>query len=194
MDTARSIVASFVWIGLPPAVGYWFMLHPFIDFWRRRGKTLTFSVLTLAFVGMMVALNLMRDTVLAREFGTHWTLWVTAAASYAFSINIEVRCRKYLKFSTLAGVPEVDADQAGRQLLDQGIYARVRHPRYIAVTFGMLAVALFCNYLAVWLLIPGTVVSLWAIAVLEERELVASMGSTYEEYRTRVPMFMPGRR
>ena len=194
MDTARYVIATLVWIALPPAVVYWFMLHPFIAFWRRRGKTLTFSLLTIVFVGMMVALYLTRDIVLAREFGTHWTLWVAAAASYGFSINLEVRCRKFLKFRTLAGVPEVDADQAGRQILDQGIYARVRHPRYVAVTFGTLAMTLFANYLALWVLFPLIIVSLYVVAVLEEKELVASMGSTYEEYRARVPMFVPERR
>ena len=61
MDTARYVVATLVWIVLPPAVVYWFMLHPFIDFWRRRGKTLTFSLLTIVFVGGMVALYLTRD-------------------------------------------------------------------------------------------------------------------------------------
>ena len=76
------------------------------------------------------------------------------------SIAIEIQCRKHLKFKTLAGVPEVEADQAGRKLLDQGIYARVRHPRYVSVTFGMLAMNLFANYLALWILWPGTIVSL----------------------------------
>ena len=191
MDTARYIVAVLVWIGLPPAIVYWFILHPFVGFWRKRGKAVTFLVLGVLFVGMGVGLYITRDLVLVREFGTHWSLWVAAAGAYVMSIAIEIRCRKYLKFKTLAGVPEVEADQAGRKLLDQGIYARVRHPRYVSVTFGMLAMNLFANYLALWILWPVTIVSLYAIATLEERELIASLGPKYEEYRERVPMFVP---
>ncbi len=191
MDTARYIVAVLVWIGLPPAIVYWFILHPFVGFWRKRGKAVTFLVLGVLFVGMGVGLYITRDLVLVREYGTHWSLWVAAAGAYVMSIAIEIQCRKHLKFKTLAGVPEVEADQGGRKLLDQGIYARVRHPRYVSVTFGMLAMNLFANYLALWILWPVTIVSLYVIALLEERELIASLGRVYEEYRERVPMFVP---
>ncbi len=191
MDTARYIVAVLVWIGLPPAIVYWFILHPFVGFWRKREKAVTFLVLGVLFVGMGVGLYITRDLVLVREFGTHWSLWVAAAGAYVVSIAIEIQCRKHLKFKTLAGVPEVEVEQAGRKLLDQGIYARVRHPRYVSVTFGMLAMNLFANYLALWILWPVTIVSLYAIATLEERELIASLGPKYKEYRERVPMFVP---
>ena len=193
MDTARYVVATLIWIGLPPAIVYWFILHPFVSFWRERGKAATFTVLGVLFVGMGVGLYSTRDLVLIREFGTHWSLWVAAAGAYVMSIAIEIQCRKHLKFKTLAGVPEVEADQGERRLLDQGIYGRVRHPRYISVTFGMIAMTVFANYLALWILFPITILSLFLIAVLEERELVASMGRTYEDYRERVPMFVPKR-
>jgi protein-S-isoprenylcysteine O-methyltransferase Ste14 len=55
----------------------------------------------------------------------------------------------------------------------------------------MLAMNLFANYLALWILWPVTIVSLYVIALLEERELIASLGRVYEEYRERVPMFVP---
>jgi protein-S-isoprenylcysteine O-methyltransferase Ste14 len=151
----------------------------------------TFTVVAGLFIGVGVALYLIRDLVLVREFGTHWSLWVAAAGAYVISMGIEIQCRKHLKFKTLAGVPELEADQSGRRLLDQGIYGRVRHPRYVGVTFGILAMALFANYLALWILWPVTIVSLYVIALLEERELIASLGQVYEEYRERVPMFVP---
>ncbi len=191
MDTARYVVAVLVWVGLPPAIVYWLIVHPFVGFWRRRGKGPTFFALAIMFVGTGVGLALVRDWVLVREFGTHGGLWVAALVSYVISVAIEIQCRKHLKFKTLVGVPEIERDQPSRKLLDQGIYARVRHPRYVSVTLGMLAMAFFANYLTIWLLIPVTVVSLFLIAMLEERELVASMGDRYREYQARVPMFVP---
>ncbi len=191
MDTARYIVAVLVWIGLPPAIVHWLIIHPFVGFWRKRGKAVTLAVVAGLFIGVGVALYLIRDLVLVREFGTHWSLWVAAAGAYVMSMGIEIQCRKHLKFKTLAGVPELEADQSGRKLLDQGIYGRVRHPRYVGVTFGVLAMVLFANYLALWILWPVTIVSLYVIVLLEERELIASLGRVYEEYRERVPRFVP---
>ena len=191
MDTARYVVAVLVWVALPPAIVYWLVVHPFVGFWRRVGKGTTFVALAIMFVATGFGLVLVRDWVLVREFGTHWGLWVAALVSYVTSVVIEIQCRKHLKFKTLAGVPEIERDQASRKLLDQGIYGRVRHPRYVSVTFGMLAMTFFANYLTIWLLIPATVVGLFLIATLEERELVASMGERYREYQARVPMFVP---
>lgn len=191
MDTVRYIVAALVWIVLPPALVHWFIIHPFVGFWRKRGKAVTITVLSVLLIGTWVGLFFTRDLVLVREFGTHWSLWVAAAGAYVMSAGIEIQCRKHLKFKMLVGVPELEADQRGRKLLDQGIYGRVRHPRYVAVTFGTLAMTLFANYLALWVLFPLAVVLLYVIALLEERELIASLGRVYEEYRERVPMFVP---
>ena len=44
MDTARYIVAVLVCIGLPPAIVHWLIIHPFVGFWRKRGKAVTSAV------------------------------------------------------------------------------------------------------------------------------------------------------
>jgi protein-S-isoprenylcysteine O-methyltransferase Ste14 len=67
----------------------------------------------------------------------------------------------------------------------------VRHPRYIAVLLGMFAVALFCNYLGLYVVVALTVPGLYVVAVLEERELLERFGTEYREYMERVPRFVP---
>ncbi len=191
MDTVRYVVAVLVWALLPPAIVYWLVIHPFVGFWRRLGKVLTLWIVALGFGAMIFVLFVVRDRFLVREFGTHWTLWVAAALFYMMSIAIERQCRKQLKLPTLVGVPEVDPDQSSRALLSEGIYAHVRHPRYVSVMSGMLAMALFTNYLTVWVLFAFAVIALYVIVRLEEHELVASLGATYQAYRERVPMFIP---
>lgn len=191
MDTARYVVAVLVWMGLPPAVVYWFLIHPFARYWRRLGKWTSVAILTAVFLSEVVVLYVVRDRFLVSELGTHGLLWAAALVSYGISIALELSCRRQLKFYTLAGLPELDREQAGRKLLDEGIYARIRHPRYVSVMFGMLAMALFANYVTIWVLLPLTAVSIYVVALLEERELVDSLGSAYEEYRRRVPMFVP---
>ncbi|MDX1393541.1 MAG: isoprenylcysteine carboxylmethyltransferase family protein [Gemmatimonadota bacterium] len=193
MDTVRYYAALIAIVTIPPALVYWFIVHPFVGFWRRRGKVVTFSLLAVVYIGLAAAIWTMRGVLLAPEtdYGTDSTLWLPAAACYAFAMWIQIRIRKQLRFTVLAGSPELDADGKGGQLLAEGLYARVRHPRYAAILFGVVAWALFSNYLATYLLIPITLVALMAIVTIEERELAIRFGEDYEEYRRRVPMFIP---
>ena len=94
-------------------------------------------------------------------------------------------------FSVMAGAPELAAGGKGGKLLSEGLYARMRHPRYVAVILGVTAWALFTNYLVMYLLIPLTTIGLLLVASLEERELARRFGDEYADYRRRVPMFVP---
>ena len=75
----------------------------------------------------------------------------------------------------------------------EGVYTRVRHPRYVAVLLALISVALFSNYLALYAMAPVGAAGLYLIVRLEERELVERFGDEYETYRDRVPMFVPRR-
>jgi len=91
----------------------------------------------------------------------------------------------------LVGIPEFSkADNKG-QVLSEGIYGRVRHPRYVAIMIGTLAWALFVNYVGVYVLAILTLPGLYLVAVLEERELLERFGDEYARYRERVPRFVP---
>jgi protein-S-isoprenylcysteine O-methyltransferase Ste14 len=95
------------------------------------------------------------------------------------------------KIGTLIGLPELVSERAPGRLLTEGIYARVRHPRYTGGGLGLLALACFTNYLAIY----GLLVVYWpvihAITVFEERELAERFGAPYERYREAVPRFLP---
>lgn len=194
MDRVRYVMAVAVWVTIPQAVLWWFIVHPFVRFWRRVGKARTFALLGLFYVAGGVGLFLIRDAALAVDYGTNRALWPPAIALYLLAAFIQIRIKKQLKFAILAGSPELDADGKGGTLLDQGLYARMRHPRYVAVLLGMAAWALFTNYLAVYVMVPLVALGLAAVAVLEERELVDRFGEPYERYRSRTPMFVPGPR
>jgi protein-S-isoprenylcysteine O-methyltransferase Ste14 len=76
-------------------------------------------------------------------------------------------------------------------VLSEGIYGRVRHPRYVAIVIGTLGWALFVNYVGVYILAVLTVPAICLVAVLEERELLERFGEEYARYRDRVPPFLP---
>jgi protein-S-isoprenylcysteine O-methyltransferase Ste14 len=101
--------------------------------------------------------------------------------------------RRYLTMRLLSGIPELRDDGPGR-LLTQGVYARIRHPRYVEVLLGVAAYALVANYLGGYVVVIATVTAMFPLVILEERELRDRFGAEYDEYARRVPRFIPRRR
>jgi protein-S-isoprenylcysteine O-methyltransferase Ste14 len=177
----------------PPAVGWWYVTHPFVGFWRRLGRPAFYTIVTIGSFIIMGAIYLVREPLLAVEYGTNRALWPLVLLVYGISVYIEIRCRKYLKGKILVGVPELAPDGRGGSLITQGIYTRIRHPRYVAVWLGTVAVALFTNYLAVYVIAVAIIPALYLVVVLEEKELCDRFGQEYVEYCSRVPRFFPRR-
>ncbi len=191
MDDIRYYVALITLVITPQACIYWFVVHPFIGLWRRLGKGTTYTVLAVMYVAGGYLLWRIRGPLLAVEYGANPWLWPPALTFYVAAIWIQLKIKKLLTFKVLAGVPELDRSGKGGKLLDTGLYAKVRHPRYLAVTMGMVAYALFTNYLAMYVLTSLLAIGLVAIAWLEERELVERFGDDYVQYRCRVPLIIP---
>lgn len=191
MDTFRYVMAVVMVIGIPPAIAYWFIVHPFIAFWRRQGPKVTFSFLAAFFVASMAGLYLLRDWLVVGDRGTSWILAGGAAALLAAGGFVQFHRRKHLGWKTLAGLQEVDPQGHGGALLTEGIYGRIRHPRYVEFMLGLTGWALLINYRSVYLLTAATFVFIGVIVAIEEKELAERFGEAYAEYRARVPRFIP---
>ncbi len=100
------------------------------------------------------------------------------------------RAERELGGTRLVGHAEL---QAGGELASEGLYARMRHPRYTGMMSGVLGACLLAATPLLW----GVAVLWWLVAftsvLLEERELRARFGPAYEEYCRRVPRFLPFR-
>jgi protein-S-isoprenylcysteine O-methyltransferase Ste14 len=193
IDSVRYLLALVMITTFPPAVGWWYLTHPLVGFWRRVGRPFFYTVLAVSSIAVIAGMYAIREPLLAVEYGTNKALWPLAVLIYGVSVFIEVRCRKHLKLKILVGVPELAPDGRGGELITQGIYGRIRHPRYMAVWLGTVAVALFANYLAVYVLALVLVPALYLVVVLEERELRERFGEDYVTYSQRVPRFIPWR-
>jgi protein-S-isoprenylcysteine O-methyltransferase Ste14 len=193
MDKARYILALISIMAYPPAVGWWYVTHPFVGFWRRLGRPLFYTLVTIGSFIIMGAIYVVREPLLAVEYGTNRALWPLVLLVYATSVYVEIRCRKYLKGKILVGVPELAPDGRGGSLITDGIYRRIRHPRYVAVWLGTVAVAVFTNYLAAYIIAIAIVPALYLVVVLEEKELRDRFGEEYVRYCERVPRFIPRR-
>jgi protein-S-isoprenylcysteine O-methyltransferase Ste14 len=189
----RYYLALALLVSMPAALVYWYLAHPLARHWRRLPAAVTYVALFGAMALVGYGVWRIREPLLAVDLG--WSLWLVppAVIVYSAAIGVERSCRKHLKVGTLVGVPELVEGARSPGLLREGIYSRVRHPRYLGVLLALLAFALFINYLATWLLLPVSVAGLYLVTVLEERELIERFGEEYREYRARVPRLLPGR-
>jgi protein-S-isoprenylcysteine O-methyltransferase Ste14 len=192
VDTFRYIVGVLLVVGLPPGVLWWFVLHPFVGFWRRLGVRLTMIVLGLFLLASVLALATIRDSLLGADLGLSWPLFTVGIVLMAFAALIGLKRRKHLTVRILAGVPEVQTDPEKRgRLLQEGPYAVIRHPRYVEVVLATFAYAAIANYVGCWIMVIAMAPLLHLVVVLEERELVERFGEAYRDYAARVPRYIP---
>jgi protein-S-isoprenylcysteine O-methyltransferase Ste14 len=194
MDTARRVVALMLLVTLPPAVLLWFAIHPLARFWRRLGFGCTYGLLSVPCAALMAATWAARHLLLGPDLGTSWPLVAGAVGCGVVAGAIARQRGRLLTFGILAGLPELSPARYPGRLLSEGIYARVRHPRYVEVAIGTLAYALFANHVATYVLWLLLLPALLLLVRLEERELRERFGPAWEEYAARVPRFVPRRR
>jgi protein-S-isoprenylcysteine O-methyltransferase Ste14 len=191
LPAVRYALAVLLAITLPPAILYWFLIHPFIGFWRRRGLRTTLAFLIVFYLGLTLALIPFRKVLVGRDLGTSLPLIAAALPLMVITGVVARKRRRHLTFRILAGLPEMAPDTHGIGLLREGIYARIRHPRYLEFILGLTGWTLFANYAGLYVMSAITIVLLLVIVEIEERELRQRFGSEYDEYCARVPRFIP---
>ena len=194
MNTARYVVAVLLLMSLPPGLLLWFFIHPFASFWRRLGPVWTYSILSVPVLLYMSGVFFARSRLLGVDYGTSYATIAVAVVGAAGGAWIVIARRKLLTAGILAGMPELSEDRYPGTLLSEGIYGRIRHPRYIEVFLFSLAYALFANYLGPYIMVVLLVPAIYLLVVIEEHELRERFGKDYEEYCRRVPRFVPRRR
>jgi protein-S-isoprenylcysteine O-methyltransferase Ste14 len=190
MDTFRYILALLVVMCVPPGVVLWLVIHPLTGFWRRLGPGRTYAILSAPVAGLMAAMFFARRTVLGADLGTNWWLIALAIPCAVLWIALALQRRRRLTFRVLAGWPELSRDDPGALLTD-GIYGRMRHPRYVEVVLGTAAYCLVANYIGAYIVLAASIAVLYMVVLLEERELRRRFGKAYDDYARRVPRFIP---
>jgi len=77
------------------------------------------------------------------------------------------------------------------KIVTSGVYSIVRHPQYLG---GLLTHVGISFLLSAWLSLlftPLVVVLLYIVSRKEEEELIKEFGKEYEDYKKKVPMFIP---
>lgn len=112
-----------------------------------------------------------------------WPGLVLAAGGFALALW--ARTSLGAAFAPAAVVP------ADERVVDAGPYGHVRHPFYVGLTAALAGGVLALDSWATL----ASLVLLWplvrAVAVLEEAHLADELGAVYEDYRARVPRWVP---
>jgi len=191
MPAVRYYVALLLLMFFPGGMLYWFLVHPFIGFWRRVGLRAALAAQFMLVALVAVAVYLARRPLLSIEYGDHPPLAIAGGALIAASIALRFVVSSRLRKKTLMGIPELAPDSQGVPLITDGVYARLRHPRYVQVAVALVGGALLTNYLAAYVACAAGLVALRLIVSLEERELRQRFGQAYDEYCARTPRFIP---
>jgi protein-S-isoprenylcysteine O-methyltransferase Ste14 len=191
LDELRYVIALALLLVMPGVYLYWFLVHPWVHLWRRIGVPRTLVIIYTPIVLAATALWLVRKPLLAVEWGTDWRLIAAATPFFALAAWLRRQLAGKLTFTTLIGIPELDPNRRPARLLTDGIYARLRHPRYVQILVALAGYALVANYLAAYVIAGVGLVWLWLVVRIEERELRERFGAEWEAYAARVPRFLP---
>jgi protein-S-isoprenylcysteine O-methyltransferase Ste14 len=192
VDLARYLVAVLMLLSVPPAIGLWYLIHPFAGFWRRFGARGTYLILLVPVLLLCWATWLARHTLLAADLGTSPILLPVVFIAAVCGAGVARQRRRQLNQRTLMGTPELSASARGTLLTD-GIYGKTRNPRYIEFLLFLLAYVAFANHVGTWLLWLASFPALHLVVLLEEKELRERFGAEYDDYCRRVPRYLPRR-
>jgi protein-S-isoprenylcysteine O-methyltransferase Ste14 len=179
-------------IATMPVALIWFVIHPFIIFWRKRGALLAYLTSALIVIPIFTLVLVFRDNVMAVHYEFNWLLISLGALSLVIGMTIGMKRVNLLTPKIMFGIPELSSKSKGK-LITSGIYSKIRHPRYAEVFLMVFGLALMTNYLSMYLLSVAMLVLLYLVVLLEENELKHRFGNEYTDYCKKVPRFIPRR-
>jgi protein-S-isoprenylcysteine O-methyltransferase Ste14 len=134
------------------------------------------GVLMLAQLGIMFFLKVDAGFQIIRIFG--WILWLLSIIFGVLPIII---------FRVKGGVPQGKSYIKTTILVDDGLYAIVRHPQYLAgVLFSLAMILISQHWLIALLGVPAMVLMYMDIQKADQSE-IEKFGDIYLEYMNRVP-------
>lgn len=168
MDEVRYYAGLLLLIAMPPGMIIWLFIHPFAQFWRKIGPVFTYALLSVPMMLLAYALYVKRDLLMVGDYGSSVPAFIVGSIAFIGAVIIGAKRHKYLKPSILAGMPELSNKRYPGKLLNEGIYAKIRHPRYVEALLGVLGYVLYVNWLTGYILLLFGFVMVYLIVLLEE--------------------------
>ena len=186
LDILALVYAALVF----PAALFWLIIHGGHTWWRRLGARSLWVALPL-WGAAGAAIFLLRHRLLVERLGRHGLSLAAGGTLMVLAAWIEYQTRRELGLRRLVGLAEVSSPSSRPPLVTSGIYARVRHPRYLGYLLGWMAVALLTG---AWGILGLAILSLLLYLIvepLEEKEPQEYYGAEYSAYARAVPRCIP---
>jgi protein-S-isoprenylcysteine O-methyltransferase Ste14 len=170
-----------------PVPLYWFILHPFADFWRTRVRAAFYVAGLGAWMPGGIFVFLFRNRFLAADTPSI-PFALLGSALIAVNGFLLYRAGKDLGHMKLVGHAELTGKT---DLVTEGIYSDLRHPRYAGMIASIAGACILAGsrwglaVSAFWLVL------VFAVILLEEREMRSRFGAVYSDYCRAVPRFLP---
>ena len=193
MDTVRYVLTVLIVVTFPPICLFWFLVHPFANFWRKIDPWWTYGILFSLFFTLIFILYHFRLSLIGTDYGFQPILAIAGVFCWVVAVVIYLERRKHLTSNILLGYPEVSKNGYPGILLTKDIYGKMRHPRYVEIQFGYFGYALIANFLGLYILTILCIPALFLVVLLEEKELIERFGKDYAVYSQSVPRFIPKR-
>ncbi|HEX4003374.1 MAG TPA: isoprenylcysteine carboxylmethyltransferase family protein [Candidatus Acidoferrales bacterium] len=180
------LAAVVLFLQLPIPI-YWFVVHPFGAFWRRR-RGAAFAAGLLVSWPPVTAFLLFYRRSLFRAEGPSVAAAVVGVLLILFEIWIFQRVGRDLGAARLVGKTELSGSG---ELAERGIYGRIRHPRYAGSFLAVIGASLLAGSRVVWIVAAVWAGLMFVAILMEEKELAGRFGDAYRDYCRRVPRFIP---
>ena len=139
--------------------------------------------------GLLASLSAAGVIVLNMLLGSGNNSILRASGVVILLLSVVFMFPSFVLFKKYGQVSEGDNYMHTTTVVDQGLYAVVRHPQYLGYMLLSGGFALVTQH---WLTVLLGIVALagfYLQAIAEERHCVANLGSPYEHYMRRVPRF-----
>lgn len=160
-----------------------------IDKWGKEGYssfftltsvlTLVIAVLSMNFWGWLYFIN---DPSAIQPL-----LFIPGIALVIGGSIIAAKASQVISVSTVA---DMRTDR-NPELITDGLYARIRHPLYLATVMGFAAIAFIYPFPIVITFVLCMIAYTLIGAFFEERKLIIQYGDAYRNYRKRVGFILP---
>ena len=184
-DMALFYLVLLLWIPF-----FWLVFHPAIRFWRRVGNR-AFWVAMPVWLIFAVGIIAERHQILVPRLDRNALTWVVGGVLFILASWLDVQTRHAFGWRRLAGLPELNPRHGLCGVVRTGIYAHIRHPRYLLYMLMILSMAFLTGAQIIFLLAFLNILLYQILAPFEERELLDQYGPLYEDYRRSVPRFVP---
>ena len=109
MEKVAYVLALILLVSVPPALLFWFLIHPFAKRWRNLGPKWSYTVVSVLCLLAVAGLWAAREPLLRVHYGVRLPLAIVSVLLYLFAAYLEIRRRRHLKTHILVGLPELSA-------------------------------------------------------------------------------------